>query len=317
MSLASESSNVAQAIAANLKRALKLRRILREERPDIAVAMMSTANVTLALAAVGLPVRTVGSERIYPPSLPLGRAWECLRRQLYPTLNALVAQTDKSALWLKHHAPAPTIKVIPNPVIYPLPVSGRQLSPTQYKRRIGALKLLVSIGRLHEQKAQDHLINAFARIAPRYTPWHLVILGEGPSRSALEKQVSELDINPRVHLPGTVGNVGQWLSEADLFALTSRFEGFPNALLEAMAYGLPVVSTDCDTGPSDFITPNVNGVLVPEHDPDALVLALEALMSDERRRDTLALKAQRVRETFSVKAIAKQWEHLFKQVLYP
>jgi len=130
----------------------------------------------------------------------------------------------------------------------------------------------------------------------------------------LEAQVRDASLGSRVFLPGRVGNVGEWYARADLYVMSPRFEGFPNALVEAMAYGLPVVSFDCDTGPRDIIIHGVNGLLVPPENVVGLTEALEQLMGDAALRQCFAMRAVEVRERFSMMRIAAVWETFFEEI---
>lgn len=314
LNLDSHSQSAAHAVLNNLRRVRAVRRVLQRERPYVAVAMMATANVTLALAGRLAGVPTIGSERVHPPTLPLGKAWEILRRWSYPKLTALVAQTHQSADWLRDHAPAPTIQVIPNPVVFPMVLQEPRLSPAQTLGAFKHPKVLLGVGRLEQQKGFEHLLQAFALLMQKYPEWVLVILGEGKLRKGLECEAERLALGERICMPGSVGNVGEWFGAADLYVLTSRFEGFPNTLLEAMAHGVPAVAVDCETGPREIVTHNVNGVLVPLDDQDALVSALDKLMSSSVLRAKYSRRAVEVRQQYSVERVARQWEELFLNV---
>jgi glycosyltransferase involved in cell wall biosynthesis len=174
-------------------------------------------------------------------------------------------------------------------------------------------RLLLAVGRLSEEKRFDFLLPAFANLAPANQSWDLVILGEGPLRQALETQVQALGLQGRVFLPGRAGNVGDWYRRADLYVMSSRFEGFPNTLGEAMAHGCAAVSFDCDTGPRDIIRHDVDGLLVPNGDTGALVDALACLMADDDLRQRLASRAIEVRQQFSLEKIAGMWEGLLAE----
>ena len=172
--------------------------------------------------------------------------------------------------------------------------------------------VILAVGRLDQGKQFDHLIAAFAMVSDKHPDWHLVILGDGPERSRLEAQAESLGISARVSLPGRAGNMAQWYQRASFFVLSSRFEGMPNALLEALAHGCPAVSYDCKTGPRDLIRDGVDGILVPpEGGVAALGGAIESMMCDEGMRQRMAAEAIAVRDRFAIGRILAKWEQLF------
>lgn len=313
LALDGDSRNSLVGMVQNLRRVLAIRRVLRQIQPGIALGMMTTANVLLALAAIGLTrIRTVGSERTHPPQHPLGAVWEWLRSYSYARLDAVVAQTNESAAWLKAHTRAQRVLVIPNPVGWPLASHLPQLAVKNVCRT--GRSLLLAVGRLSNEKQFGLLLDCFGSLASRHPDWDLVILGEGPLRSALELQIKESGLEKRIFLPGKAGNVGDWYQHADLFVLSSRFEGFPNTLVEAMAYGLPAVSFDCDTGPRDIIRHQVDGLLVSPMNANSLTAALDQLLGDGDLRQRFAVRAVEVRERFAIEGVASQWERLFEVV---
>ncbi len=314
LNLAVHSRHLGQAVVNNLRRVFALHRILRQEKPSVAVAMMATANVMLAIAGHLSGVPTIGSERTNPVMLPLGRFWELARRWTYPLLGCLVAQTRESAAWLQEHAPVSHIAVIPNPVLYPMIPQPPHFLPATVIAPLRGRRLLLAVGRLEEEKGLDRLLIAFSAISERHADWSLVILGQGSLRQALMEQAAELSIQDRFAMPGTVGNIGEWFEVADLYVLTSRFEGFPNTLLEALAHGLPSVAVDCETGPREIVRHEVDGLLVPQDQPEALMAALDRMMSDPALRARFSERAIEARERFSVERVAGQWEELFKFV---
>ena len=310
--MASDSENPSAAVVNNLRCIFALRWVLREVQPTIALALMSSTNVLLALAATGLRgIVTVGSEHIYPPQYPLGAAWETLRKHLYAHLTALTALTQESSAWLRRHTRARKIVVIPNAATFPLPEREPCLEPPDIPQ---GKRMLLAVGRLDAQKGFDLLIATFQRLAEEFPDWMLVILGEGPDRAALEQQVRSVGLVDRIRLPGRAGNVGRWYAAADLYVMSSRFEGFPNTLVEAMAHGLPAVSFDCDTGPRDIVRHGVDGLLVPAGDTDALEGALHGMMADPSLRHRFAQRAVEARERFSIEKIAAMWEALFEEL---
>jgi glycosyltransferase involved in cell wall biosynthesis len=176
---------------------------------------------------------------------------------------------------------------------------------------------LVAVGRLVPQKGFDLLLRAFARLSSRHPEWNLVIWGEGPERANLERLREELCLTEASSLPGNHPRIYEALAESDLFVLSSRFEGFPNALCEAMAVGLPVVSFECPSGPAQIIRPGLDGVLVPPEDINGLEQALDRLMSDPALRVSMGTKARDVIERFSLEQILARWEVCIEEVLSP
>ena len=308
LGLGTESKGLLQAVLHNFQRINALRTLLKKQKPDVALAMMTTANILLSLAAIGLPLPVVGSERIHPPTLPLGLIWGWLRRQCYGQLTVIVAQTEESAKWLKVHTKVKKIEVIPNAVSYPIEPHPPIVKPNLHNPDCFNL---IAVGRLSDQKGFERLLSVFSILSSRFPDWNLTILGEGGCRHSLEQQRKTLGLELRVSMPGVVGNLDDWYKSSDLFVMTSLFEGFPNTLVEAMAYGLPVVSVDCDTGPRDIIRHKVDGLLVPQNDPEALVSALTELMSNESLRLQYANHAVGIRERLSMIKIVALWEELF------
>jgi glycosyltransferase involved in cell wall biosynthesis len=197
--------------------------------------------------------------------------------------------------------------VIPNPCVYPLPVSEPRLDPADWVAP--ARRVVLAVGRLGEEKAFAGLIDAFARLAVRFPEWDLVILGEGGERAALEDQVAESGLAGRVLLPGRVGNLAVWYRRTALYVMSSRFEGFPNTLLEAMAHGLPAVSFDCETGPADIIREGVDGHLVPPADGEAgLAWGMAAMMQDDEQRQRMGKAAVTVQARFSPERVMAEWD---------
>lgn len=311
--MAGESRNPASAIFNNLRRVAALRGVLQELRPDVAVGMMSSASILLVLAAMFIPrTATIASERTYPPMLPLGPIWHRLRRWTYPKAARVTMLTSEGLNWLRSNIPGARGIVIPNPVSYPLPLLEPKLTPDTVIEP--GRNLLLAVGRLSEEKGIDLLLSAFANLALSNPRWDLVILGEGPLRPILESRARVLGLQGRVFLPGRAGNVGDWYQRADLYVMSSRFEGFPNTLAEAMAHGCASVSFDCDTGPRDIIRHGVDGLLVPKGDASALESTLGRLMKDDATRQRLAYRATELRERFSIENIAGMWERLFVEV---
>ena len=309
LGLAADSHGVPEAAWRNYVRVRELRRFLRKERPDVVLAMMTTSAVLCILASLGLGMKVVVSERIHPPLLDVGWFWDRLRRLTFPLADRVVVLASESKRWLESRQKNARVVVIPNPVCLPLScgepfVSPDRIVPTDKR-------ILLAVGRMEAQKGFDVLIDAFAGIADRFPDWMLAIAGEGSRRIALEAQTRDAGLESRVVLLGRVGNLADWYRRADLFVLSSRFEGFPNALIEAMAHGCAVVSFDCDTGPRDIVHDNVDGFLVqPVGDADSLSRVLEAAMADDAVRSRLANNALAVAQRFSLDRVMRSWDEV-------
>lgn len=287
---------------------VSLRRFLRRHRPDVVISFLDLTNVFTLLATAGLALPVIVSERTDPHHHHIGRLNDALRRLTYPRAACVVTQ---SATALAYFSPAVRRhgQVVPNMVVTPPPAPRRvEASPG---------KLLLALGRLEHVKGYDLLLRAFAGIAGRNPDWRLEIVGEGPQRAELERLRDQLGLADRVALPGRSNAVYDELRRADLFVLSSRFEGFPNALCEAMACGLPAVSFNCPSGPREVIRDGIDGVLVPPGDVAALAAALEALMQSEQRRATLAARAPEVMERFAVAKVMATWEAIIDRVRAP
>ncbi|SFC96595.1 Glycosyltransferase involved in cell wall bisynthesis [Thiohalospira halophila DSM 15071] len=303
-------------LTANYRRWRALRRALKAEQPDVVVAMMNTSIVLAILAAIGLPVRVYGSERNYPGRQRIGSAWALLRRLVYRFAAGHVAQTREAAAWLVRHAGARNVHVIPNPVVWPIASFPPEVAPESVISP--ERKVILAVGSKPVQKGFDLLVRALAGLAADRPEWDLVILGVDPESDAvcggdasIQRLAEGEGVAGRFHLPGRVGNVADWYKRANIFVLSSRYEGFPNVLLEAMASGCPSIAFDCDTGPRDVIEDGANGLLVPAEDFEGLRAAMACLTADEGLRQRFGEQAVAVREKFAEKKVMALWQDLF------
>ena len=289
---------------------IQLRRIIKNQNPDIVISFLTRVNVAAALSTLGLKSSLIICERTWKPFATLNKNYFWMYRLLFKNIKKIIVQTDESQAWLNLHFPRNSVAVIPNPVSYPLPLQKEQI--LQPKRFVSDnTKIILACGRLHKFKQFDLLIRAYAKIKEEHLDWNLIILGDGEERVNLNRQVQNLNSSDRIFLPGSAGNMSEWYERADLFVLSSSVEGFPNVLLEAMSYGLPCISFDCDTGPRDMIVDGVNGVLInPQEKERGLIKALEKMMIDTSFRKSIAKNAIPIREKYSVARIMQKWNNV-------
>ncbi|MYW64038.1 glycosyltransferase [Streptomyces sp. SID8379] len=178
-------------------------------------------------------------------------------------------------------------------------------------------KIVIAAGRLFPQKGFDILIPAWAKLVEAYPDWQLRIYGTGEKKAQLRALIEEHHLYNHVYLMGHTERLDDELAKASVYVLSSRFEGLPMVMIEAMAHALPVVSFDCPTGPSDVLTHGVDGLLVPEQDPDALADALGRLMDDGDLRAEMGTAALLTAAAYGPDAVHPRWEALFSELTTP
>jgi glycosyltransferase involved in cell wall biosynthesis len=282
-----------------------MRKAILETRPDVVIAFDGPINTRTLMACFGLRVPVVVMEQAHPAYYGFGRFWERCRDFIYPRAAAVVNLTRTASDWCVERYSPQRVAVIHNPIY---PVAGRaQLDH-------GGPKTLITAARMVEQKRLDLLIQAFARIAAQHPDWRLVIYGDGPDRPELERQAAATGLGQRINMPGWTDALSARMAESDLFVLSSAYEGFGNVIAEALAVGLPVVSFDCPSGPSDIIRHGVDGLLVPPLDVGALALALDNLMADDALRLRMGGRGPEVLERFTMEQTLEKWDELLHDV---
>lgn len=286
-----------------VKRAWRMRQAIRGRKPDFVLSFLTRTNVLALLATAGTGIPVIVSERNNPEAQPFGRVWGWLQERLYPRAFGLIAMTEGAMRYFSERMRRRSW-VIPNAVDL----------PGNWTARRGG-KVLVAVGRLTHQKGFDLLLEAFAQIEGEFPDWHLVIWGEGDDRAMLERKRNALGLEGRVEFPGVTSKPGIWVETADIFVLSSRYEGWGIVVLEAMAAGLPVVSFDCKWGPAEMITHDVDGLLVPPENTDALAAGLRSVMVDEDLRERLGRRAGESALRYAPDNILAQWDSVAELVL--
>lgn len=307
LGLAGESPGILNAIFNNVRRLLSLRSAIQLSRPDVVISFMESVSILTLLATrfTGIPV--IVSEHNDPSQHNIGNAWGRLRRLLYPQASALVVLTQSVMGWAVELVGKKRAFVIPNSI-------SRSENREVKKACEFPQPFVLAVGRLAYQKGFEFLLQAFKKIAQQNPEWTLVILGEGSERASLEAMVKALGLEDRVLLPGRYPDPMSVMEQAPLFVMSSRYEGFPIVLLEALACGTPTISFNCPSGPSDVIRHDVDGILVPPEDVDALADAMQDLMAHPEKRERLALRAREVTDRFGEEKVMGMWEGLIKNI---
>jgi glycosyltransferase involved in cell wall biosynthesis len=283
----------------------RLRKAIVKTGPDVCLCFFEPLNVRVLMACFGLSFPVIVMEQTHPGQVSFGRFWEKWRERIYPTAAAQVNLTHDASNWSKERFKLKKSAVIPNPV---LPTTAR----ADLKKE--GRKTAIAAGRLVDQKGFDMLVRAFAKISDTNPDWDLVIYGEGDNRASLERDIVEFGLGKRVFLPGWTNTMSAQMVQADMFVLSSRYEGFGNVVAEALAVGLPVVSFDCKSGPGEIVRHGVDGFLVPPLDVDALAESMSVLMGDEDLRIRFGEEALDARERFSVGRTVSLWDDLFSDL---
>lgn len=307
LGLAAKSSGKLNGLQNNITRAIGLRKAIIASKPQVVISFMDMTNIITLLATIGLRLPVIVTEHNDPYQRKISAFWSTLRQLAYIRASKLIV-LHKTALNYFLPSIRKRGQVLFNPVV--LPMEGdEETGPSRDEHS----KVVIAMGRLVEQKGFDMLLHAFAKIAAKHPDWSLEVWGDGPLRGNLEKLRDQLGIEKNVNFPGKTKSPLQKMKQADLFVLSSRYEGFPTVLCEAMACGLPVVSFDCPTGPDEIIRDGTDGILVPPGNIDALANAMDLLMSDEKHRCRISSHAPEVLERFGLKKTMDIWNDLLTQ----
>ncbi|ENZ0175023.1 glycosyltransferase family 4 protein [Providencia rettgeri] len=297
-----QSSNLFSRLIGRFNVILKLRRQIRESNPDFILTMTVRVNVFTLISLLGLKQRIILSERNNPmdsPPLPLS----ICRRLFYRYAKGAIYQTQRAKDYFSSKHPSLTSIVLPNPI-----------NVVSIPNNLNKEKVILCVGRLEKQKGHKYLLQSFAISSYRSLGWRLIFVGDGILKNDLIVLAKELGIYDYVTFVGKQSDVYSWYFGSSIFAFPSTFEGFPNALAEAMSTGLPVVSFDCPTGPAELIENEVNGFLIPLYDTSAFAEKLNVLMSDEDLRYTIGERARCSTNLLDAKVITKAYFDFCRKV---
>lgn len=275
-----------------------LRKTILYEKPDVVISFLTFINLAVLIATAFTKIPVIVSER---GNLKTRKKWrKYLRLLLYPFASGVVFQTNEA----RNHFKGKIFKnsiVIHNPVFVNASLSG-SLS-TQRKKEI------TTIGRFEFQKNHEMTIRAFSTISPMFPDYKLMIYGGGVLENEIRELIDTLNMKDKIFLCGRIPEVHERIKDSTLFVMSSRWEGMPNSLMEAMALGLPCISTDCPVGgPKELIEDGVNGFLIPVEDQNALENKIIEALSNLDKILIVGNNARKILETHSINIICAKWE---------
>ncbi|MCW0234954.1 MAG: glycosyltransferase [Ferrovibrio sp.] len=296
------SGNVFSALYGNIRRILLLRRALSWLQAPVVVSFIGSTNIVAALASLFSPWRLLISERNDPARQSLGKVWNILRRRLYPLADVITANSAGAIQNMAGWVSPDRLKLVRNPL--PSTAFCAEQPPSQREQ------VILAVGRLQPQKGFDILIEALARLDIPPT-WRLAIAGTGPLEADLKAMAVKNGVADRIDWLGFVTDMPRLYARAAIFALPSRYEGTPNALLEAMAAGCACVAADTAHGAVELIASDSNGILCRGNDRDALAAALSVLTVRPDMQDRLGAGAQATARQYESEGVVDEWEVLF------
>lgn len=281
-----------------------LRKTMRDREPNLVISFLTKINVQVAVAAVGLGVRRIASERNNFLQQRMNPLWRLLMPVAIATADGgvMLTKAARAALpaWARRRAVA---------IYNPVSTDGEERVAVCPPRR------LVAVGRLTEQKGFDVLIRAMNLARAQGCDLSLTIYGEGEDRESLSELAHSLGLSDYISLPGRTQRPHDWAKDGGIFVLSSRYEGFANVLVEALAAGFAVVSTNCNWGPGEIVRHDRDGLLVPPEDPEALAGALVRVWEDDALRARLAAGALLRASDFSERQILSEWDAVIATAL--
>lgn len=284
------------------KRVLWLRGRIKAAKPDAVLSFLTQTNILTVIATRGLRTHTVLSERNDPQLQQHKPHIEIMRRRVYRMANLITANSRGALVSLEAFVPKHKLAYLPNPLCKSSDDVAAFKAPT-----------VITVGRLVEQKGLDVLLAAWARVIEFLPMWKLVIVGDGPLASELRELARDLNISSNVDWCGYVSDPFPLLRASKFFVLTSRFEGTPNALLEAMACGLPGIVSDASPGPIELIGQDERaGLIVPVDDVDATSHAILKLASNEALRQRLGAAARERARPHDAQQVMQTWLQLLQ-----
>ena len=275
-----------------------------KSNPDVIISFLASFNVLALVAHIGLKQSIIVADRSTPQIVPKQKIIRMARNFLYRFADAVVLQTQRNYEYFSSAVQRRGC-VIFNPIDASVDI-GSALKADKKKK-------IVSVGRLIPSKNHKMLIDAFDNIKEKFPEYDLIIYGDGENRDMLEQHIKEKELSDKVFLPGNEKRIFEKIKDAELFVFSSDFEGMPNALMEAMCLGLPVISTNV-SGVEDMIINKDNGLIIDCGNTEQLSLAMQEMLSNKDFRNKCANKAVELSEKVKTEEIVDKWISLINNV---
>lgn len=288
----------------NYHRISTLRNMLRKDKPDVLISFLREPAIRSVIAGLGINTKIITSVRNVPDKEYPGIRGKFEKTFLLPLSNGCVFQTELAK------------KEFPKRLQEKSEIIMNDVDESFFRITRQPQKNIVSVGRLCSQKNHPLLIRAFKHISQKHPEYKLLIYGDGPDRNQLQDLINEYHMSNRIILKGNTAEVATALKFADIFVLSSNYEGLPNALLEALAAGTPSIATDCPCGgPRMIIDHGVNGLLVPVGDEEKLADCIDMLISDSKYREDLSRNAKTISRNYIPESIFEKWRVYIERIV--
>lgn len=297
--------SIFQSLSLNYQLVKGVSKIIKSEKINIVIGFITSANIVAVIAAKLNNIPSIISERNNPMIEDVSKFWVTLRNLIYPKTDKLVLQTEGIKKFYGNTIKPKKIVILPNPI-------SRNLLALK-DNNIKKENIILTVGRLDKNKCHDLIINAFKNI--KVNGWKLLIAGTGPEEDNLKTLIKTHSLQDSIEILGKVKNIHNYYNRAGVFVFASRTEGFPNAILEAMCFGIPTISTDCDFGPSEIINDKENGYLIPVGNQEFMEKRLKSLINDDELRSKFSKNAIQSTEDFHCDAVVNKWDEVIRLLI--
>lgn len=284
----SQSLSIFQSLKLNFLLTRRIYQILKKEKVSLVIGFITSTNIISTNVAKILGIPCIISERNNPLVEDVQKFWVILRKFVYLLSDRIVLQTQGVKKIYEKKIQPDKLIILPNPIASEL---SQQRDDNVVKEN-----LIITVGRLDKNKCHDDIIKAFGSL--EIENWKLLIIVEGSKKQELIALIDELQLSHKIKIISKVKRIDKYYNKSSIFVFASKTEGFPNALLEAMHFGLPCISTDCDFGPSDLIDDGINGYLVPVNQVTALKERFSQLINNEELRRAFSTKSKFATENY-------------------